>query len=250
MTPKVVRLLERVPSLDCTIEVRDLLNRVHGNGRAVPARDGVDGVPELLVRVQPEWVTGVPWVIGDYVRLADLPGFEDAVILDRDGELVETFSGEQFLGQIIGVRPLPEDAHALEYRVQLANYPLGQAIRLRAPSFKIETVVSSTAFVCASLSAFDTATPDSSFLEVGDDVEVWLDDGEPEEHGTREIRTVVDRTITIDAAFTSTPSPGDILRLAEAPNYDNEIWPGVRRAYVYLATTGAIPGYTGRDIYG
>lgn len=209
------------------------------------------GIPEITLRFDGQIITGWPWVIGDWLRPGDLRGLKADLFLTAAGELTRSFVGEEFLGQVIGVKPMPGNAGALEIRLALTNFGLRQLIRLRAPSFLVSVSLAPNSAFCAPVSAFGTALPDGEYFFAGDQVEVWGKDGTPRSTGVRTITSRSPTSLIVDDDFTSMPDTGDVLRLARASGYSNDaLVSGFTRPYVYLASGGVIPGYGGRDIYG
>lgn len=208
------------------------------------------GIPEVAIKVNGPETTGFSYTLGDWVKLSAHPTLETELLTDTTGELTATFGEGYWIGQLISRRPLHREADAHEVVLLLANHPLGELTRLRAPSMVL-TGASGTTLSGESVSDFGAGGSDAEEFNEGDDVEVWNIEGQPQGTGVREVVSVAEGELEVDSAFSVDPGAGQVIRLARAPDYDNtSVVSGFDRPYVYLAEDGEIPDYGGRDIYG
>jgi hypothetical protein len=244
---------------------RERRGELYFGARSVSSRDAValgelyDAVswrhlPMPTIRAlagRPE-VTGADCLVGDYVRVLPPAGLETAVYPTPDGaDVVATLSGDEWIGQVVSRRMTVSGA--LELRVLLVNYAYGQAVRWRAPSLRITgTANSGTRLTCSSTSIFGASGSDSTQFTVGDEVVMCGPDLAPR---SSEVRTVTARTndyIDINVAFTTAPSSGEYLELADSNDYSNTgvVGSDYVRPWAYMSDGGELLASEEGDRYG
>lgn len=172
---------------------------------------------------------------GDILKVGD-PGLRSAWFTDKDGNLIEVDSSARWYGQVVGFQRKPLDGSIdLELVMNLNEFA-----RLRAPSAVVASVATNV-YTCDSNNFLgpDGGGTDVEQFTVGDKCEVWTEDG-VRRSGTaaspdvQEITAIGTNTLTMDAAWTTAPSAGDIIRLAHLDDVDG---------YPESGNTSKINGY-------
>lgn len=196
--------------------------------------------------------------IGDIVRVGD-PTLRESWFVDADGDPIQIDATARWYGQVVGFRrELMDGSIDLELVMNTEEFA-----RVRAPSAVISSVASAV-YTCEQ-NNFGGPLGDGTDVEqfqVGDEVEVWSQDG-TRVSGTavspdvQVITAIGTNTITLDAAWTTAPSAGDIIRLAHLstangfPEADSDLVDGYL-PYVYSSDDRGLMGPNDIDahIYG
>lgn len=156
---------------------------------------------------------------GDFLKIGD-PGLETSWFIDADSGLpIEVDGGARWFGQVIEFKRNFNDG-SIELGMLLHNWHLNDVARLRGPSAIVASVASNV-YTCDANAFKYSGGSDVGAFTVGDKVEVVdetgvLVSGTKATPDIQEI-TVIDTAtgkITTDAAWTTPPSAGHIIRWA------------------------------------
>lgn len=190
--------------------------------------------------------------VGELVQLKD-PPIEPAWVMDRSGERVSSTEGlGAFAGFVVRNQMNTSNESALSYELEVLFASFFG--RWRAPSGIVRSVSTSGGDHVLTLegeggatSSFGDTQTDVSRFTVGDEVEIWEQDGTRDGSIGDEIKTIkaIDtaaHTITLDGTFSADPDTGDVVELAQldtdgsGAGYKNTgVLSNVDRAYVWLA---------------
>jgi hypothetical protein len=199
---------------------------------------GLDTVPRLKVRIGDHNVTSTPAPdMGAWLSLASLGPLQDAWLVNAQGERVSDASGAEWIGMVIG-RAWDLERHTYELTLLLLAYRTGAYTRERAPSAVVSSWDLGTLTLTVEPNTFGGDSSDPETFTPGDEVRIYGRDGTPIDTG--EVRTVVavsGTTIQINAAWTTAPTAGRVIRLAYSSDYKNSTrYPITIRPYVYMGS--------------
>jgi hypothetical protein len=210
-------------------------------------------IPRFTFLVKDSEVTGTNLDIGAHVSISSLD-VQSAWIPGPDGQRVSLAGTPniRFSGLIIG-RKFNIETRTYEITVLLTNYRYGQIAKWRAPAGVVASVSTNT--ITIEQNAFHDGSVDASYFTTGDEVQIWNTIGTIVSSEVREITGISGNVLTLASAFTSSPTAGQIVRLAERGSYSNTTVPdvtGFARPYAYYGdnanTIGASTDLA--DIYG
>ena len=172
---------------------------------------------------------------GDMLKVGD-PLLRETWFTDVDGNPVEVDASSRWYGQVVGFkRNLMDGSIDLELRMNTTDFA-----RLRAPSAVVASVSSAIYTVDANnFLGVEGDGTDAAQFTIGDECEVWTEDGS-RRSGTavspdvQEITAIGTNTLTMDAAWTTPPVAGDIIRLAHL---------STANGYLETGNTSRINGY-------
>jgi hypothetical protein len=195
--------------------------------------------------------------LGDIVKLGD-PNLQTSWFTDIDGNRVEIDASARWYGQVLGFkRNLMDGTIDLELRMNTDEFA-----RVRAPAAVVASDASNVYTCTNTFGGPLGGGTDTEQFTAGDEVELWTPDG-TRRSGTaaspdvQYVTSTGTNTITLDAAFTTTPTAGDIIRIAHMsdangfPDSDSDLVDGYC-PYVFAADAARTLGPDDVDahIYG
>lgn len=210
-------------------------------------------IPQLTVRVPSPYVYASEdrpdLGIGSIVSFKDFPLISKWLVSNQ-GVRVADIEGETQFGGMITSRTTDLHDLSVTITVLLTNYRIGNAIRLRAPSFEVTSYVDPPTYrvETSATSLFgDPSQDDTYWFAPGDHVEIWSDQGVriTNPGNLTKIQGIGNLAGTPVMTLTNWPSGsgmevGYIVRLASSKRYINpnevdSIIEDIKRPWVFLA---------------